>query len=57
MKNTLNIAVALLGLLIRGNLMKELSEENIENITKSDRNFAPIFFIHHVLSDIIFLYL
>ena len=48
--------MALLGL-IHGNLIKELSEENIENVTKSDSNFAPVFFIHHVLSDIMFLYL
>ena len=27
-------------------------EENIENITKSDSNFAPTFVDHHVLPDI-----
>ena len=27
-------------------------EENIENITKSDNNFAPTFVDHHVLPDI-----
>ena len=31
-----------------------LSEESIENITKSDGNFAPTFFDHHVLPDINF---
>ena len=31
-----------------------ISEENIENITKSDSNFAPIFVDHHVLPDINF---
>ena len=31
-----------------------MSEENIENITKSDRNFAPTFVDHHVLPDINF---
>ena len=30
-----------------------MSEGNIENITKSDCNFAPTFFYHHVLLDII----
>ena len=29
-----------------------VSEENIENITKSDSNFAPTFVDHHVLPDI-----
>ena len=29
-----------------------MSEENIENITKSDSNFAPTFVDHHVLPDI-----
>ena len=29
-------------------------EENVENITKSDSNFAPTFVDHHVLSDINF---
>ena len=29
-------------------------EENIENITKSDSNFAPTFASHHVLSKINF---
>ena len=29
-------------------------EENIENITKSDSNFAPTFVDHHVLPDINF---
>ena len=31
-----------------------MSEENIENITKSDSNIAPTFVDHHVLPDIIF---
>ena len=31
-----------------------MSEENIENISKSDSNFAPIFVDHHVLLDINF---
>ena len=30
----------------------EMSEESIENITKSDSNFAPTFVDHHVLPDI-----
>ena len=29
-----------------------MSEENIENITKSNSNFAPNFVYHHVLPDI-----
>ena len=29
-----------------------MSEENIENITKSNSNFAPTFVNHHVLTDI-----
>ena len=29
-----------------------MSEESIENITKSDRNFAPTFVDHHSLPDI-----
>ena len=31
-----------------------MSEESIENITKSDSNFAPIFLDHHLLPDINF---
>ena len=31
-----------------------MSEKNIENVTKSDSNFAPNFIDHHVLTDIIF---
>ena len=31
-----------------------MSEENVENITKSDSNFAPNFVNHHVLPDINF---
>ena len=31
-----------------------MSEENIENVTKSDSNFAPTFLDHHVLPDINF---
>ena len=29
-----------------------MSEENIENITKSESNFAPTFVDHHLLKDI-----
>ena len=47
LKNTLNILVALLGL-IYGTLM---SEENIVNITKSGCNFAQTFVDYHLLSD------
>ena len=32
----------------------EISEDNIANITKSDRNFTPTFVDHHVLPDIDF---
>ena len=31
-----------------------MSEENIENVTKSDSNFAPTFVDHKVLPDINF---
>ena len=31
-----------------------MSEGNIENITKSDRSFAPTFVYHHVLPKINF---
>ena len=31
-----------------------MSEENIENLTKSYSNFAPIFVDHHVLPDVNF---
>ena len=31
-----------------------MPKENIENITKSDSNFAPSFVDHHLLSDINF---
>ena len=31
-----------------------MSEEKIENITKSESNFAPTFVNHHVLPDINF---
>ena len=31
-----------------------MSDENIENITKSDNNFASTFVDHHLLSDIDF---
>ena len=46
-KNTLNVLVALLK-------SNGISEENIENITKSDSNFAPTFVNHYVLPDINF---
>ena len=32
-----------------------MSEENIQNITKSDSNFAPTFVDHHVLPDTNFM--
>ena len=47
LKNTLNILVAVFGL-IRGNLM-ECRKKKIENLTKSDRNFALTFVDHHIL--------
>ena len=31
-----------------------MSEENIENITKSDSNFAPTFVHYHLLPDMTF---
>ena len=31
-----------------------MSEESIENVTKSDRNFAPFFADHHFLPDMNF---
>ena len=31
-----------------------MSEESIENITKSDSNFAPTFVDHHLLPDMNF---
>ena len=31
-----------------------MSEESIENITKSDRNFVPTFVDHHLLPGITF---
>ena len=31
-----------------------MSEENIENITKSDSNFAPTLVDHHLLQDVNF---
>ena len=31
-----------------------MPEENIENITKSENDFAPTFVDHHLLSDINF---
>ena len=32
-----------------------MSQENIENLTKSDSNFAPTFVDHHVLPNINFI--
>ena len=32
----------------------EITEENIEKITKSDSSFAPTFVDHHLLTDIYF---
>ena len=29
-----------------------MSEESVENITKTDRNFGPTFADHHILPDI-----
>ena len=51
-KNTLNILVALLGL-IRRNLM-ECQGENIENINESDSNFVPTLVDRYLLPDIHF---
>ena len=51
LKNALNILVALLGL-NSGNLME--CQENIENITKSDSNFAPTFVDHYLLPEMNF---
>ena len=31
-----------------------MSEDSIENITKSDRNFSPTFVDHHLLPDMSF---
>ena len=54
LKNTLNILVALLGL-ICGNLRENgMLGENIENITKSDSNFAPTFVDHYLLPGVNF---
>ena len=33
----------------------EMSEENIENITKSEKNFTPDFIDHHLLRTINFI--
>ena len=52
LKNILKILVSLLGL-ICGDL-KECQKKNMENITKSDTNFAPIFVDHHLLPNINF---
>ena len=46
-QNILNILVALLRL-------NEMSKESIENITKSESNFAPTFVDHHLLLDLNF---
>ena len=54
LKNTLNILVALLGL-ICGNLRENgMLGENIENIIKSDSNFAPPFVDHYLLPGVNF---
>ena len=54
LKNTLNILVALLGL-ICGNLRENgMLGENIENIIKSDSNFAPTFVDHYLLPGVNF---
>ena len=52
LKSILNILVILVGL-IGGNLT-ECQKKNIENITKSDNNFAPTFVNHDSLLDINF---
>ena len=52
LKSILNILVILVGL-IGGNLT-ECQKKNIENITKSDNNFAPTFVNHDSLPDINF---
>ena len=51
LKNTLNFNGTTL---INSEKSNGISEENIENITKSDSNFAPNFVDHHVLPDINF---
>ena len=54
LKITLNILVALLGL-ICGNLRENgMLGENIENIIKSDSNFAPTFVDHYLLPGVNF---
>ena len=54
LKNTLNILVALLGL-ICGNLRENgILGENIENIIKSDSNLAPTFVDHYLLPGVNF---
>ena len=54
LKNTLNILVALLGL-ICGNLRENgMLGENIENVIKSDSNFAPTFVDHYLLPGVNF---
>ena len=52
LKSILNILVILVRL-IGGNLT-ECQKKNIENITKSDNNFAPTFVNHDSLPDINF---
>ena len=49
-KNAWNILVAEAEL----NCKNLISEENIENITKSDSNFAPNYVDHHLLPDMNF---
>ena len=36
---------------IYSGIFNGMSEENIENVTKSESNFAPTFVHHHVLPD------
>ena len=38
----------------RGNLISEISEKSIENLTKSDGNIAPTFVNYHLLPDMSF---
>ena len=46
--------MALLGL-IRGNVMEYQKKKNVENITKSDSNFASTFVDNHLSPDIILM--
>ena len=54
LKNTLNILVALLGLICENLRENGMLGENIENIIKSDSNFAPTFVDHYLLPGVNF---